>query len=61
MRSRRRSVCELPFAFRTDPACIAGIELHSPNTIMRNSWRADLDRIRKELGRDKHSADLEPG
>ena len=35
--------------FRTDPAVMAGIELHSPNMIVRNSWRADLDRIRKEL------------
>ncbi len=45
---------ELPFAFRTDPALIAGIELRSPNTIVRNSWGADLDRIRKELDRDGH-------
>jgi len=40
---------ELPLVFRSDPAVIAGIELHSPNMIVRNSWRADLDRIRKEL------------
>ncbi len=33
---------ELPFVFRTDPALIAGIELHSRNTIVRNSWRKDL-------------------
>ena len=46
---------ELPFEFRTDPALIAGIELHSRNTIVRNSWRADLDRIRQDLGRDEHS------
>ena len=45
---------EPPFRFRTDPALIAGIELHSPNTIVRNSWRADLDRIRKELDGDEH-------
>lgn len=44
---------QLLFAFRTDPALLAGIELRSPNIIMRNCWRADLDRIRKELGRDK--------
>ncbi len=43
----------LPFAFRADPALLAGIELRSPNTILRNCWRADLDRIRKELDRDK--------
>jgi F-type H+-transporting ATPase subunit b len=45
---------ELPFMFQTDPAIIAGIELKGPNTIVRNSWRADLDRIRHELGRDKN-------
>ncbi len=44
----------LAFEFRTDPALLAGIELHSRNTIVRNSWRADLDRIREELGRDEH-------
>ena len=47
---------ELPFVFRTDPALIAGIELHSRNTIVRNSWRKDLDRIRQELDRDEHSS-----
>jgi F-type H+-transporting ATPase subunit b len=41
------------FAFRNDPALIGGIELHSRNTIVRNSWRADLDRIAEELGRDE--------
>jgi F-type H+-transporting ATPase subunit b len=46
---------KLPFAFRTDTALIAGIELHSRNTIVRNSWRADLDRIREELDRDEHT------
>jgi F-type H+-transporting ATPase subunit b len=45
---------EPPFEFRIDPTLIAGIELHSRNTIVRNSWRADLDRIRKELDRDEH-------
>ena len=45
---------ELPFKFRIDPALIAGIEVHSRNTIVRNSWRADLDRIREELDRDEH-------
>jgi F-type H+-transporting ATPase subunit b len=46
---------EPPFAFRTDPALLAGIELHSRNTIVRNSWRADLDRIRGELDCDEHA------
>lgn len=31
--------------FRTDPALIAGHELHSPHFTLRNSWRADLARI----------------
>jgi hypothetical protein len=33
---------------------IAGIEVHGRNTIVRNNWRADLDRIGEELGRDEH-------
>jgi F-type H+-transporting ATPase subunit b len=45
---------ELPFELRTDPALIAGIELHSRNIIVRNSWRGDLDRIRQELDREEH-------
>ena len=40
---------ELPVAFRSDPALIAGIELHGRNTIIRNNWQADLERIREEL------------
>jgi len=40
---------ELPVAFRCDPQIINGIELQGQNTIIRNSWRADLDRIRREL------------
>ena len=40
---------ELPFAFRGDPAIIAGVEIHGPNTIIRNSWSADLEQIRREL------------
>jgi len=46
---------ELPFVFRSDQALIAGIELRGQNTIIRNSWRSDLDRIRQELGRDTHA------
>jgi F-type H+-transporting ATPase subunit b len=45
---------ELPFMFQVDPAIIAGIELKCQNTIIRNSWRADLDRVRHELSRDKN-------
>jgi F-type H+-transporting ATPase subunit b len=39
------------FAFRSDPAVIAGIELHSRHAVIRNSWRSDLERIREELNR----------
>jgi F-type H+-transporting ATPase subunit b len=46
---------ELPVAFRSDPAIINGIELIGRNVIVRNSWRADLDRIRLELSCDKHA------
>lgn len=44
-----------PFAFRSDPAVVAGIELKGQNAIIRNSWRADLERIRQELNRDQHA------
>lgn len=37
--------------FRTDPALIAGHELHSPHFTLRNSWRADLARIAAKLAR----------
>jgi F-type H+-transporting ATPase subunit b len=36
--------------FRTDPALIAGHELHAPHFSLRNSWRADLARIAAALG-----------
>ncbi len=37
------------FAFRADPALIAGIEVHARTASLRNSLRDDLDRIVKEL------------
>jgi F-type H+-transporting ATPase subunit b len=40
---------DIPFACRSDPALIAGIELHSRGMIIRSSWRADLERIYEEL------------
>jgi F-type H+-transporting ATPase subunit b len=46
---------ELPIAFETDPAILNGIELRGQNTIIRNSWRADLERIRQELIGDKNA------
>lgn len=36
--------------FRTDPALIAGHELHLAHFSLRNSWRADLARIAAALG-----------
>lgn len=36
-------------SFRTDPALIAGYELHSPHFTLRSSWAADLDRIAAAL------------
>jgi F-type H+-transporting ATPase subunit b len=41
------------FEVRNDRGLIAGLELHGTSTIVRNSWRADLDRIRDELARAK--------
>ena len=32
-------------AFSTDPALIAGLELHGPHFSVANSWRADLDKV----------------
>lgn len=47
---------EVPLAFHADAALIAGIELRGPGTIVRNNWRADLDRIAEEMKRDGHRA-----
>jgi F-type H+-transporting ATPase subunit b len=38
--------------FRTDPTLIAGIDLATPHLVVRNSWRADLDRIAGALHED---------
>jgi len=39
---------------RTDPSLIAGLEIETPHAAVRNSFRADLDRIAAELaGHDK--------
>lgn len=35
-----------------DPALIAGLELDAPHAVVRNHFRADLDRIAAELARD---------
>lgn len=44
-----------PCRFRTDEALIAGVELHGRTLIILNSWRADLDAMRKELGGERHA------
>ena len=36
--------------FAVDPALIAGLELHGPHFSIGNSWRADLDAIRADIG-----------
>jgi F-type H+-transporting ATPase subunit b len=36
-------------SFRTDPTLVAGIELASSDVVIRNSWRADLERITRVL------------
>lgn len=35
--------------FKTDPALIAGIELHGPHFALNNSWRADLRQILEDI------------
>jgi F-type H+-transporting ATPase subunit b len=39
-------------AFKTDPALVAGIELHGPHLVVNNSWRADLTKILADLTHD---------
>jgi len=43
---------EVEIAVTVDPDLIAGIEIDTPHAIVRNSLRADLDRITSELVRD---------
>lgn len=46
---------EPSLAFRSDAAIVGGTELHGQGTIIRNSWSADLERIRQELSGDTHA------
>jgi F-type H+-transporting ATPase subunit b len=39
-------------AFKTDPALIAGLELHGAHLVVSNSWRADLTQILADLTLD---------
>jgi F-type H+-transporting ATPase subunit b len=41
--------------FKEDPALIAGLELHGPHLVIRNSWRADLTKILADLTDDNRS------
>lgn len=43
---------DVEIRFRVDPSVLAGIELRGPHTVVRASWRGDLDRILSELTRD---------
>jgi F-type H+-transporting ATPase subunit b len=49
---RRRLGSDLAIRFETDASLLAGVELRGPHARLRNSWRADLDRIAEELSRD---------
>jgi F-type H+-transporting ATPase subunit b len=40
-------------AYSTDPALIAGLELHAPHLAISNSWRADLGGILESLDHDQ--------
>jgi len=37
------------FSTETDPALIAGLEFETPHALVKNSFRADLERIQKKL------------
>jgi hypothetical protein len=39
--------------FRTDPELLADVELHTQGLLIRDSWRADLERIAGELNQDE--------
>ena len=41
--------------FKEDPALIAGLELHGPHLVIKNSWRADLAKILADIADDKGS------
>ncbi|WP_181814795.1 hypothetical protein [Sphingomonas aracearum] len=44
-----------PPEFAADPALVAGFELRGPHTIVRNSWRADLDGLIARLNEEEGS------
>jgi len=40
--------------FQSDPSLIAGLELKGEHLTVENSWRADLETIRRELGHERN-------
>jgi F-type H+-transporting ATPase subunit b len=46
---------DIALAFREDAALGAGLELRGATAMVRNNWRADLERIREELDRDRRA------
>lgn len=44
------------FDLRVDPTLLGGVELTGPHTLIRNSWRVDLDRIAHELAEQADAA-----
>jgi F-type H+-transporting ATPase subunit b len=52
-----RSVGTRPeLAFRVDPGLLAGIELNGRHVQLRNSWRADLERLQDDLTSERANA-----
>ncbi|WP_454887507.1 F0F1 ATP synthase subunit B family protein [Sphingomonas oryzagri] len=41
--------------FAADPALIAGFEIRGPHSLVRNSWRSDLDDLLASLKEDDHA------
>jgi len=41
-----------PIRWVIDPKLIAGLELHSPHFVLRNSWQADLTQVQKAVSHE---------
>lgn len=46
---------DIVLTFRQAPALGAGLELRGATTVVRNNWRADLERMHQELDRDRQA------
>ena len=46
---------EVALTFKVDPDLIAGVEVRFPFTVMRRSWRDDLNRMEAEMVQDGHA------